>query len=225
MSGPLSTNAPFSNFGQAMILRDIEQLYLLIGNQNGDMGNAGYSTKKDGDLGKNAVANAATSTATAAPTALLAVNSNISGFTSINATPATISVAINTVNTLGASIIGGAISVPTSGLYFITANVQGTHASGATVPYFSISLSIAVNGSVINQNTNCIYTASWTANGFNILGNSYPYMTLPVTTSHLVSLSAGDLVSIKVDSSPFSAIGWQVSSYGAGDAIQIIKIG
>jgi hypothetical protein len=57
MSGPLSSNVPFSNFGQAMILRDIEQLYLLIGNQNGDMGNAGYSTKKDGDLGKNAVAN------------------------------------------------------------------------------------------------------------------------------------------------------------------------
>ena len=53
MSGPLSTNAPFTGFGQTMILRDIEQLYLLIGNQNGDMGNAGYTTKKDGDLGNN----------------------------------------------------------------------------------------------------------------------------------------------------------------------------
>ena len=53
MSGPLSANAPFTTFGQTMILRDIEQLYLLIGNRNGDLGDAGYSTKRDGDLGDN----------------------------------------------------------------------------------------------------------------------------------------------------------------------------
>ena len=51
MSGPLSTNAPFSNFGQTMILRDIEQLYLLVGERNGDMGDAGYGTSSVGQYG------------------------------------------------------------------------------------------------------------------------------------------------------------------------------
>jgi hypothetical protein len=51
MSGPLSTNAPFSNFGQAMILRDIEQLYLLIGERNGDLGDTGYGTSSVGQYG------------------------------------------------------------------------------------------------------------------------------------------------------------------------------
>lgn len=36
---PLSTNAPFNEFGQSMIMRDIEQLYLL--QQNAGTGNAG----------------------------------------------------------------------------------------------------------------------------------------------------------------------------------------
>lgn len=38
MPGPISTNAPFTEFGNSMILRDIEQLYLLIGQSTGDLG-------------------------------------------------------------------------------------------------------------------------------------------------------------------------------------------
>jgi hypothetical protein len=38
MPGPVSTNAPFSEFGQSMILRDIEMLYLLVNQSTGDLG-------------------------------------------------------------------------------------------------------------------------------------------------------------------------------------------
>lgn len=38
MPGPISTNAPFTEFGNSMILRDIEQLYLLVGQISGDLG-------------------------------------------------------------------------------------------------------------------------------------------------------------------------------------------
>lgn len=225
MSGPLSTNAPFTGFGQSMILRDIEQLYLLIGNMNGDLGNSGYATSKNGDLGKNGSSSAATVATPSAPTRLLAVNANMNTTYNINATAITVPVFINSINTLNATLSGSSIVIPQAGLYLIIANVSGFQGSSATVPYFSISLSIAVNGVVINRNTNCLNTTSWTANGFNIIGNSYPYLYMPVTTSHMVNLSAGDLVSIKADSSPFTAPDWVVLSYGAGDAIQIIKIG
>ena len=223
MSGPLSTNAPFSNFGQTMILRDIEQLYLLIGNANGDLGNAGYTTKKDGDLGKNNATPATTSSS--AQTALLAVNANMSSSYSINATAITIPVSINSVNTLGATLSGSSIVIPQTGLYLIMAKVHGFQGASATSATFSISLSIAVNGTVINRSTNTLDPSNWTANGFYLLGSSYPYLFMPVTTSNIVSLSAGDQVSIKADSAPFTAIGWSVGSNGYGDALQIIKIG
>jgi len=38
MPGPVSTNAPFTEFGQSMILRDIEMLYLLVNQSTGDLG-------------------------------------------------------------------------------------------------------------------------------------------------------------------------------------------
>jgi hypothetical protein len=54
MPGPISTNAPFNVFGNSMILRDIEQLYLLIPQQNGDLGK---QVLKSGDVSGNVVNN------------------------------------------------------------------------------------------------------------------------------------------------------------------------
>ncbi len=39
MPGPISTNAPFTQWGHDTILRDIEQLYLLVDQTTGDLGN------------------------------------------------------------------------------------------------------------------------------------------------------------------------------------------
>lgn len=48
MAGPLSTNAQFNEFGFNQLQRDIEQLYLLEGQRNGDLGNAGLGTSAAG---------------------------------------------------------------------------------------------------------------------------------------------------------------------------------
>lgn len=138
MSGPLSTNAPFTGFGQTMILRDIEQLYLLIGNQNGDMGNAGYSTKKDGDLGKNAAATAATSIAAASssqPVAVVYMSCPSITYPTILGT-ATIS--STKLDTIGISTSSTVITLP-SGVYSFQASVALTVFSGAA-SYRTLSL-------------------------------------------------------------------------------------
>ena len=48
MPGPISTNARFNEFGQAQILRDIEQLYLLVGERDGDIGYTGKGQSSQG---------------------------------------------------------------------------------------------------------------------------------------------------------------------------------
>lgn len=69
-TGPISTNAPFNEFGQSMILRDVEQLYLLRQSLQNQVSSLDSSLS---DLTSTVDANAAAGSGTIIPTGNLTV--------------------------------------------------------------------------------------------------------------------------------------------------------
>ena len=185
MSGPLSTNAPFTTLGQTMILRDIEQLYLLIGDRNGDLGNAGYK-----DPGAVADAGAATTlTSLGAFFSMLraaevilpsGANTYFSSFSTI-------------LNGIGISATSSNITVP-PGQYIIDVFSNGVSAklSGYTMP-IGWTVGLYVNGT-----TSPTYEVSRSRLNFPASASGDVELTTTATISTVRTLISSDVIQILV---------------------------
>lgn len=139
MPGPISTNAPFTEFGNSMILRDIEQLYLLVGQTTGDVGK---QTVKSSDTSGNSP-----TTPTTPPASVYQLKYTSILTPAINGAIAPLSITLSTVyrddNTC---TIASNVVTPSSGTYevsffaFMSIYIP-------TTPYSSLYGSVSFNGS------------------------------------------------------------------------------
>lgn len=201
---PISTNAPFNEFGQSMILRDIEQLYLAL---NG----AGTGSPGDGQTQDQSAATSQDSggvpdlsglaTATYVDNAIAAIPAtatyDLHAFG--NLTPSSGTNVASYTDTTGnavASLSGNTFTVPASGVYTIVSRLFGNWGGappanllttitrdGASVPLKSTAASSAIGSPV------------FTVSGVAPVWTSYS-QNLDATAVWTSRFTAGETISI-----------------------------
>lgn len=114
MPGPISTNAPFTEFGNSMVLRDIEQLYLLVGQISGDLGKQNI---KSADTSGNGATTVVKPTSNVGKTAVLYMIASTISYPTV---AGTMTISLVASDLIGIGISGNTFILP-SGKFSIAA--------------------------------------------------------------------------------------------------------
>lgn len=187
MPGPISTNAPFTEFGNSMILRDIEQLYLLVGQISGDLGNQKVKTS-------DTSGNSPTTTATKPTTSLGAFISTVraAAITVSSSSSAFFTSFSSPFNGVGVSYTPSGITVP-AGQYVIDVFSNGTVSQNVYTPLVGWQVVLYVNGV-----TDATYGISKSRFAIDASGAGYIEFTTTATISTFSVLSSSDLVTVQI---------------------------